>query len=225
MRKIFIILFIVVAGAPVQAQELVAIGGLSIHSLSDLKSFQRSMNNELVVPMKSTQSFPNYLQFGGILRFRAGNENLKMGVIGYTTSTTARSDYSDYSGTQRIDYRLRCVGVSYYISYCLQRYKHSSISLYGHLGILYNTLEIDLSITVYDQSTVEHYEFNSVNEVAEMGLEYKHSLGGNFFVTGQGGFHANIANEMQTDEGDSIPAADWTGVKLMVGIGFSFYKD
>jgi hypothetical protein len=222
-RILYLSILFMVTFASAQAQEILFNSGISFHSLSQMKSFQNSLNNEFFVPMKSTQSFPSYLQFGITYRSSLRTKPIRVGTSIYTTSTAARSTYSDYSGTQQLDFKLWCLGISGYINYRVKEFNKSELSFYGHTGTLFNKLNTDFIVQLGDNTEHSRESFKSLNLVVELGVEYKYFLNPKFFVELQGGMHLNSASDMQsTGNGNSIPAADWTGFKLMICVGYSF---
>lgn len=208
------------------AQEIIGVTGLSAHSLTKLKEFQQYYLNDAIVTLKSTQSFPPYFQHGLIARFPL-NEVFKLGVYFYGTSTAARSIYEDYSGMIRVDQSLRCMGLGLYSSFDLMHQGKGALSAYFVPGVDLSTMTAAIDIRVGDSRESSKEDYTAISPMLEAGLEYTQQLGkGNFTLNFSGGFHyckeSMLTNKKSENEWEDV---NWTGGKLMVGIGYKFAKD
>jgi hypothetical protein len=205
------------------AQEVIGVSGLSAHSLTKLKDFQQYYVNDAIVTLKSTQAFPPYLQYGGIVRFPVGRL-WKVGAYVYGTSTAARSPYEDYSGMITVDQSLRCIGLGLYGSFDLSQVENGTISVYCVPGINLSTMTASVDIRVGDDHESSTEDYAAMSPVAEVGLEYSHGLGTSHFTYRvSGGFlfsrESMLTNEKSESEWEYV---NWTGGKLMLGIGYNF---
>lgn len=220
------LVMLLVINVTAHAQEVIGVSGLSGHSLTKLKDLQREYINDAVVTLKSTQSFPPYLQHGFILRFRA-NDVLKLGAYVYGTSTAARSLYEDYSGMVKVDQSLRCLGVGLYSAFLLTREGAGTLSAYCVAGVNLSRMKtaIDIHVSGSRESISEIYTASS--PMAEVGLEYTRRLGAsNFTFLFSGGFHLSKERMLTNEEsGNEWEYVNWTGGKMMAGIGYKFVTD
>jgi hypothetical protein len=208
------------------AQEIIGAAGLSAHSLTKLKNFQEHYLNDAIVTLKSTQSFPPFLQYGAIVRFPL-NHLWKVGAYVYGTSTAARSTYEDYSGMIRVDQSLRCVGFGLYGSFDLSKQANGALSIYCVPGINLSTMTASVDIRVGDDQESSKEDYTAISPVGELGLEYTQALGASHFVFRfSGGFlfskESMLTNNKSESEWEYV---NWTGGKLMLGIGYTFRRD
>lgn len=210
----------------VHAQEIIGVAGLSAHSLTKLKNFQEYYVNDAIVTLKSTQSFPPYLQYGGIFRLPL-TRLWKVGAYVYGTSTAARSTYEDYSGMIRVDQSLSCIGFGLYGSFDLSKQANGALSIYCVPGINLSSMTASVEIQVGDERESSKEDYAALSPVGELGLEYTQGLGANHFVFRfSGGFLVSkdsmLSNKKNESEWEYV---NWTGGKLMIGIGYKFRTD
>jgi len=205
-----------------RAQELIASVGMSIQNQAALKSYQeRVINFSTFVPLKSTQSFPSYLQYQ--LSFRSPvTKRIKLGGTMYLTSTAARSAASDYSGEVVIDQKLWCVGAGGYFSYALANRKDWSISVYAIPGLDLSGLKITNTVNsgVYHEN--EQTNADAISAVLEGGFEFQYNISERLMVNLNAGGHFSNRAMLVDDYEQSVTHVNWSGFKIMTGIGYRF---
>jgi len=225
MKKVIIFSFLFFILQSAFAQEIIFSTGISMHSLKKLKNFQNNYINNAVVTLKSTQSFPPFLQYSFLARMRV-SENLKAGISVYQTSTAARSTYEDYSGKLEVDQSLRCIGTGIYTSYLINKTPKGKISVYANLGVDLSTLDLAINARVFDAVDNSKETFHATSLMAEIGIEYQHFFSKQFFLHINGGPHISQEKMLKSDSDHSEwEKVNWTGFKLMAGIGFNFTRN
>ena len=195
--------------------------GLSIHSHDKLKSSQS--NFDFGVDLESTQSFPPSLQYGAALRFPLGQSKGTLGGHFYGTSTAARSTYEDYSGRLDVDQRLRCFGIGLTFLYTLNETEKSKVNLYTSTGVEVSTLKMDINVRLYDISDDVSNTYRAFSPMVEAGLEYQYHWSKKFFVQGILALHVSQdAMLNSTTDGTEYQYVNWTGGKVLIGIGRKF---
>jgi hypothetical protein len=223
MKKILFTGLVMVALQSAFAQELIVAIGLSVHSLEKLKSAQSRLFSEYAVQLKSTQSFPPFLQYGVAMRFPLSNPKITLGGNVYGTSTAARSTYEDYSGQLEIDQRLRCIGFGFTFTYTLQEFTNAKLNLYTSVGAEFSTLKMDATLRLFNSTDNLENTYQAISPMGEVGLEYQYNLSQKFFLQGSGMLHVNQEEMLiNKDDDTEYEYVNWTGVKLLIGIGYRF---
>jgi hypothetical protein len=226
MIKRFLVAFILfIVCCRTDAQDLSLYTGLSYSLMEDMKDLQRLVANELPVRPKYVQEFPPYWQYGLSMRWGV-TEKYKLGFYVFTTSTGGRATYEDYSGEFTFDQTLRCFGLTIHNEYVVHEGERSAVLLYLETGYIATWLDLDYFLRIGDSSESFTEEFHSSNYLFEGGVQYQYFLKPKLFLEGRFGFQGNMANDLISDEDDyeTDLKADWSGVKLLVGIGFRLSK-
>ena len=221
MKKLFFTGLVLFLLRPALAQEVIVMTGLSIHSHNKLKSAQA--NFDFGVDLKSTQSFPPFLQYGLAMRFPLGQSRATLGGLFYSTSTAARSTYEDYSGRLDVDQRLRCLGLGFTFLYTLNESGKSKFNLYTSTGVEISTLKMDINLRLNDNSENVSNTYRAFSPMVEAGFEYQYHWSKKFFVQSILALHISqeaILNS--TTGGSEYENVNWTGGKILIGIGRKF---
>jgi hypothetical protein len=229
LRK-YIIILIACLGSASQgvAQDLSIYTGLSQTSMQDMKSLQQYIAWQIPVAYEFPSEFPAYWQYGLSMRWKVGDKS-KLGFNAYTTSTGARSVYADYSGKSTQDYALKSLGIAVHYEYLLVEVKNTEVMAYGQIGYNHTDFSYDEYLQVGDQVLTTAEEFQSNNIMAEVGGVAKYFFYKKLFLEGRIGFHFNQNSPLENEEGDKITLpnfndvdAEWTGLRLGIGIGLRF---
>lgn len=226
MIKGFLIsLFIFFVCHQIDAQDLSLYAGLSHSLMDDMKRMQKFVGDQLPVRPKYVQQFPPYWQYGLSMRWGV-TEKYKLGFYVFTTSTGGRTTYEDYSGEFTFDQTLKCFGLTIHNEYVVYEGERSAVLLYLETGYIATWLDLDYFLRIGDSNESLKEEFHSSNYLFEGGAQYQYFLKPKLFLEGRLGLQGNIANDLISDEDDSTTdfKADWSGVKLLVGIGFRLNK-
>lgn len=205
----------------VNAQEVIGVTGISLHSLSKLKKLQRNYINEAIVTLESTQSFPPYLQHGLTVRFPI-TAKISVGASAYGTSTAARSDYQDYTGMIRVDQSLRCIGAGAYVNYVFQEFEKGKFALYALAGAEHSTLNLNINIQIGNSGENDKETFKALSPMCEFGFESVWHLPRQFFVHMNAGFHVSRQSMLTASDNSEYEKVNWTGAKVLMGLGYRF---
>lgn len=202
------------------AQDLVLNTGISFHSLSKLKRFQDLYINDALVPLKSTQSFPPFLQYGFSVRSKLGaTSKLVGGVTVFSVSTAARSTYADYSGRVNVDQTLYAFGASVSLLYPLTFSGKGKLLVYTNIGYEFSKLKLALDIVVNGNSDKGNDVYKASTPMSDLGLEYQYTINERLFVNLAGGYHIGLEAFLKNSSG-RYEKINWTGAKLLFGVGY-----
>lgn len=209
------------------SQDIVVSSGLSQASMKDLKNLQQYLIAEFPVEFKNTQSFPVYFQYNLTVTFKE-TEKFRWGLRTYTTSTGARSVYSDYSGEVRVDQTVSCIGVVLHSELILKKFARSELAMVLEVGHILSHLSVEGYFKLGNTPAETYTEkFKSGNRMFETGLCYRYLLNDRLFLFTQAGVQGNVTRELQsTVDGSTLDgfSADWSGFKAFVGLGLRFTK-
>lgn len=208
--------------------------GVGTYQLSTLRDFhnQLSQDGAYPVPLTTTDLFPDLPNLE--ISFLKHKEAEKL-VFGLTISmgqTGARSGYRDYSGSLSLDERVRFVGLLANVAVKIGKEDGPwRFILDFRPGVLLNRLDISESIVLGNNASTTSLSFNSLNVVAQPTLGVSRVLG-RFFLYAQGGYQFTLdAGKLSLDEqsgayltgtGGKEVTADWSGIRLGLGVGYQF---
>jgi hypothetical protein len=222
------VLFLFQSSFSSSAQGLTFFTGASLASMSDMKELQNAEAQQWPVQLKKTQTFPAYWQYAILMRWKI-HERYRLGFHAFTTSTGARSTYEDYSGKITEDLALKCFGVAVHNEYLLEKKSRSEILGYLDTGYVFTWMNINNSILLGGNLSSQEDKYKSVNYLAEIGILYKYFIN-RISLEGKLGLQENLPGELiNTNNGSKIyighnAKADWSGLKMMMGVGFNFSK-
>jgi hypothetical protein len=215
-----------------QAQDLTLFTGAASSSMNDLKSYRDGNLYQHQVRLQVVQDFPMYFRQGILLRFNIGGK-LKWGVHLSTTSTGSRASYEDFSGSVAFDQTLKNISLGPHFQYTVISKKKYTFSIYKESGWVFTTMKVDKSYSINGQineSSSERYK--SINSMIEYGLMYEYkihntiliqgTLGGQLNSTGR--LKSNQSQQNQTTSSNSSLTADWSGLRVGLGIVVNFRK-
>jgi hypothetical protein len=223
MRRIFF-LMLVFCSCSGAAQELIVGAGLSVSQHDDLELRQKLDVYEIGLPLKSVQSYPDYLQYSVIGRVRVGRR-FQLGGSIYTTSSAARSVYEDYSGIWRMDYKLTCIGFGVNGNFSIYNPTPSTaIKVYVMLGWDISKLEMEEYARTTGFYRTKSQSYKAASTMSEAGLEFQYFFSKKFFIHLNGGFHLNADAKLSSDDGiqPEYGSVNWLGLKAITGIGYRF---
>jgi hypothetical protein len=196
--------------------------------MQDMKSLQQYIASQIPVPYEFPSEFPTYWQYGLSMRWKIADKS-RIGFNAYTTSTGARSVYSDYSGKTSQDYALKSLGIAVHYEYKLVEIKNMEVLAYGQLGYNHTDFKYDEYLQIGNEVLTATEEFKSNNLMVEVGGVAKYFFYKKLFLEGRIGFQINQNAPLENGEGDKITLpnfndvdAEWTGFRLGIGIGVRF---
>lgn len=220
MNRLIIVILIGLVQIPANAQQVSFLTGLSAESLTDLKQFQSAFINAAIVPLKSTQAFPPYLQYSLNVSFPKKSA-LKFNFNLFTTSTAARSVYQDYSGKVQVDQKLKCFGIGPGLVGLIEDTLKLRVEYFVNAGLEFSTLNADVYTAVGADEENSTEKFSATSAYGEIGLGLTYTFNGHWSAIARLGAHISQAAQLK-NKTDEFPKVNWTGGKFLAGIGYSF---
>jgi hypothetical protein len=124
------------------------------------------------------------------------------------------------------DYQLINIGLTARIEHLLILKKKSELSVFGEVGESFTRLKYHAAIRIGTTSDASVQIFTSKDLVGNLGVAYRYHLTERFFLMGTVGYELDWAGKFSDSYGNNIyanttpVAADWSGIKLLGGIGF-----
>lgn len=235
MLKIFFVLTIIICTTGfVSAQrfgqhiDLSINAGYATFNQHSLKDFQQEVLSEMPVQGKILSSFPGYLNYSIDAIFF--DSTYFVGVMMGHTSTGARIQYTDYSGSITYD---QVVKMNYFGLVAAKRIlstRYGNVFLGMDLLAYRNSVEFEYSEVVLDQLYKSSISLKSLNLALGTFIQI-HKRFGNFLVKGSGGYEFHMAKDLYYEEsgqtfltssGETLKVnAD--GLRFSLGIGYSVY--
>ena len=199
----------------------VMLGGSTV-KMDDMKYLMDIILESYPVEGAIITSFPPYFN-GSVNVFRQFYPHLRAGA-GYTyTSTGARANYSDYSGSISTDMFIVSHRLGLSLNYSLIGTDRLDLSLYGRLDANYSKSDITSSVYVLDLSSISKYQYSSISPHGSVGLEclykFKDSaigIEGGYLVDLPGKLKDRETDNELLDPNDSqrVLTTDWTGWRI-----------
>jgi hypothetical protein len=230
MRLVLVFVALLALYSKGKCQELVVYSGLSNVAMGDLKNLQKIITaNSVQLPYLYPSSFPIYWQHGMSLTGSISKKS-KLGFNAFITSTGARSGYADYSGTVRWDFLVKCTAISIHYEYLFWHRSKNSLSAFVEPGLIFSNLTISSFFELGPFTDSKEEKFKSISSSLEFGFMYKYFLTKRIFVFSKIGLLLNadspLKNEISPGKIEIAPGrfaeADWSGLKLLGGLGFKF---
>ncbi|HRK55454.1 MAG TPA: hypothetical protein PK185_16185 [Cyclobacteriaceae bacterium] len=195
--------------------------GYGFYSMEDMKSLQGDYITQSRVSLKKISSFPSYFNYGIGTGYELKSK-LEIGITYRYLSTGGRLDYSDYSGQARIDQLLRANAIGVYTSKPVNESTKWPLVLGINISRIYTTVDIETSLVLgndnIDSSTVT---LNGNGWGFYGSLMLQRYFTDRVFAFGKLGIEAFANKNLQVDGNDTSLKADWSGVRVALGIGFS----
>ncbi|MEJ0028892.1 MAG: hypothetical protein WDO15_00235 [Bacteroidota bacterium] len=208
--------------------------GIGTYLMDDMKTFQAETASSLPVRLKKVKSFPPYVNYEAGFDVKLGSRFF-VGASGSYGSSGCRSDYQDYSGSERLDqlWKYKSIALSGGI---IQKFMNEKLLLRYELrsGVIFNHGTLDYRSTLGTQTSTQHNDVHSRNIYAQptvtatrrfgpigidvyVGLNYNFSLGKVYDDSDPSGPYFGFFN------GTPI-GVDWTGLRAGLGVSFLFGK-
>jgi len=199
----------------------VSLGGASF-KMEDMKYLMDNILTSYPLEGEMISSFPPYYS-GSANYIRQFYPHLRA-EFGYAfTSTGARANYSDYSGSLDTDMTAISHRLGASLNYSLISSDRLDLSLYGRLDGNYTTLDITTNIYVLGLSNIVNYKYSSISPNGSMGLEilikFKESaigIEGGYLVDLPGKLKNRESGTDLLDPNDSqrVLTSDWSGWRV-----------
>jgi len=235
IRKTIITIICAFYGTMLVAQSLEILGGFFTYNMGDMKEIQLENQQLSEIDVFRVENFAPQpaIELQITIKQLFLNENLiNLGLVGNVTATGGRLSYADFSGSYTIDQRLDRIVLGSFAEII----KNSGSVFYGANGSMM------LSITKIDFES----ELNIDNLFMENISLSLNSKGINFRVLGLLGYNISswgylitkagyqidlFESKLTLEDDDNVhlltPRGDeakskWSGIRLLMGIGFKF---
>jgi hypothetical protein len=223
-------LFIVFTTAPLfacaQLQGALT-AGYGFYRMSDMKTFQEELHQDLALDTRVTSSFPGYWFYELSITSILPNDMVLGGNLSYG-STGGRIHYRDYSGEVGSDQRIYFFSLSPSLGTSFTLDDESWRFLVDlKPGMVYSKFEFDVYQRIGQTRDSEDLGFASMNLSVQPTVTVQKKFG-RFGVHATVGYHATVVrgklyfedNEdayLLDNKGDEV-YADWSGVRLGAGV-------
>jgi hypothetical protein len=200
--------------------------GMANSRMEDLKYFQEQILDTVPVKLGMVSSFPDYATASAGIYYQLYRA-VRIGAGYAFTSTGARSNYSDYSGSISTDFLAKSHRLGAYVCYAFLSRDRYDLSVYGRVDANITLLDITHSLYVMgygDRATTKYISFSPA---LTGGLEFLVHFR-DFSVGVDGGYLADIPGELRNrdtdiklsdpDDQSRILTSDWTGWRLQAKV-------
>lgn len=220
MRSSYLILlFSIVATLSYAQFNLSLETGYGSYYMKDLKQLQSSVVLQSNVNLKSVSNFPSYFNYSVNIGYSVNNQTT-VGIAFRYASTGARSDYSDYSGSARLDQLLNSYLIGSYINRKLNKSNVWPILLCLNV----NTIRTNVNVSSYLNvnglgANNESFSMKGIGVGAMGSFILQRSLGKNLYLFARGGYEAFVNSKLKLNGGTANFEAQWGGFRFGFGVG------
>lgn len=200
--------------------------GVGTYSMTDMKTLQSELKEQLPAKATVTDEFPSYFYYEASGHWLAGKSFFTGLAVAYG-STGGRAQYQDYSGYIRTDQLLKYVNVSVPVGFAI--HPKEMLSIHFDLKPTYTFTITDLKFdeAVLSLREVQTLRFTSSNIAAQPGLmlirtirQFAVSAQASYYVTvvkGKMYYKENNEAFLIDTKGDPLHAT-WDGLRLSLGV-------
>lgn len=221
-QGVLILLLLFTAGLSKAQVYVYAEGGYGTYWMKDMKDFQHDIIIETQLALKKVSTFPGYYNYGGGLGYRIN----PLTVVGLTLrymSTGARADYSDYSGSARVDHLLSCYSVGPFINRTINKSKVWPVILFFNLTRVLTKVDVQSSINLIGVGSNSDSFSMTGNSLGGMGsVMVQRNFPHHIFLFGRIGYEAFVNSKLKAPGGTTALVAQWGGARIGLGVGLSF---
>lgn len=233
MKKYISLVFIalivtITANAQVKASYSIGYGDYVMSDMNEiLDASLRSIQSQLPAGVRITDNFPGYITHNIDASYQIKRH--EFGLKGTYMTTGGKIAYSDYSGEyyEKLTLNGYRVGAMYRFHFVKSKLGSFPLSLYGELSpaVTFTNLKFNALLSLPD------YDINETNtedivSTKETGFSIQPLIGAqlfmtrNIFVTMSGGYNFELGSYLSTT--NDRYRADWSGLRVNGGVGFSF---
>jgi hypothetical protein len=203
--------------------------GIGTYAMTDLKNFQDETASTLPVALKKIKRFPPYINYEGGFDIKLG-KRFFVGASASYGSSGCRSDYQDYSGSERLDqlWKYRAVALSGGLT---QKVMKEKILLRYELrsGFIFNKGTLDYHKQIGTQTASQHDNVESRNIYVQPTVTATKRFGP-IGIDVYVGLNYNVVKGKVYEEGDKSAyygffngtqiGVDWTGLRAGLGVSY-----
>ena len=157
-------------------------GGYATFSMSDLKDYNTTVQNNLPFSPEVTDNFPAWFYLNADVLY-SFPRLVAAGLTVSTTSTGSRLHLADYSGEYSFDMQTHSwfPGVKVLLGKAPGRTNGPCFSLEG--GMAFSSMSFDEKIAVYEEETNDQQDFSAHGFFVKPGLTYMYHVGSQLIVS------------------------------------------
>jgi len=228
---LFAIMKLSVPEVNAQKEGLMASFGGATYSMDDMKYLQEYLLSVYPVEGKIISAFPPYFNTS-VNYLRHLFPQLRIGAGYAYSSTGAKSDYTDYSGSIQTNMMVNSHSLGAFASYIILGNDHLDLLLFGRLDANFSQLEIVSTISASGLFRGTIIKCYSISPNASAGIELMYNF--KYFSIGMdGGYLVNLPGDLNITESESklhdpldnqkVLTLDWTGwragIKVIIWLG------
>ncbi len=199
----------------------VMLGGATV-KMDDMKYLMDIILESYPVEGAIITSFPPYFS-GSVNVFHQFYPHLRAGA-GYTyTSTGARANYTDYSGSISTDMFIVSHRLGLSLNYSLIGTDRLDLSLYGRVDANYSSMDITSTVYVLDRTSIGKYPYSSISPNGSAGLEFLYKFKDSAIGI-EGGYLVDLPGKLKdretgnelldSNDRQRVLTTDWSGWRI-----------
>lgn len=200
--------------------------GRASYGMGDLKALYQATHATLPFSPKITESFPAYYYYQIQLLY-CPVQDVRLGLTYGSTSTGARSTYSDYSGSYFFDQQVASAEWGVLAQYQLGRWRSFSLQPGLSVTAVFTDFELEERLEVYDYRDTFSLSSSSLGAGFKpfVNFSWRYRFvelmadAGYLLYTGNGLQEKN-GNPLLNNRGEEIKP-DWSGYRLGLGLGIN----
>lgn len=223
---VFAFVFILVSLNAKSQIELEISGGYGFYNLDDLKSLQTSALSAIGLPnIKSVETFPDHVFYSLLVGYSIDNKNNIGGKFSYLT-TGGRNHLSDYSGEYKLDMILNGYKIGFEYRHLFLSGKKFEAGLQCDGGVIISRLKINEYLKVTDKYLTDtDSKMKNTGFFVEPSVRASYEILKNIKLCFNGGYEFDFRNKLRLNDEKTNVSADWSGVRLSLGIAYCFDKE
>jgi len=218
-----LVLVFIVFNANSQDINLEINAGYGFYKLDDIKTLQQSMLESTQIPnLKSVEKFPNGIYPSISVNYLLDPKNI-FGITFLRYTTGGRNHLADYSGEYKIDMILNGYGTGAKYQRTVYEQNKFAFILQLEAGIIFSELDMDEKLTIYEEvMSSDHIILESTGIYVEPMIKFSYNFMDDINLQFSGGYDLNLMGKMKADGEKTTLASNWSGLRLMLGVGYSF---
>jgi len=207
-------------------------GGYQSYNMSDLKEINDHTLKRISFDARITENYPAYIYHSPFISYRF--KNFGIGVRYNFKSTGSRISREDYSGSFKLDSKIKSHSSALFVNYRLYKWQEIKIKLASDFGYSYSVLNFieSLKLTNIDEETM-NTDVVANSFYVNPGVEISYPIA--FFNLGiKAGYHIDVYSgnlHVKEDKeakliktGGENVKANWSGIQIGVSVSASLAR-